>query len=95
MKSQIKKALDTILTSVERSPAFYVWISILVALIALAAYALLMSLIHSMEILEFSVNVPWTMLVSNYVFFVGSSTGLCIVSSLGIVFGLERYELIG
>jgi len=73
MKSQIKKVLDTILTSVERSPAFYVWISILVALIALAAYAFLMSLIHSMEILEFSVTVPWTMLVSNYVFFVGSS----------------------
>lgn len=77
------------------SPAFCLWVGFLVVLLFLGGYALLMSLIHSMEILEFSVKVPWTMMVSNYVFLVGSSSGLSLVSSLGVVFGLKRYELIG
>jgi molybdopterin-containing oxidoreductase family membrane subunit len=63
-------------------------------MIFLGGYALLMSLIHSMEILEFYTNIPWEMMVSNYVFLVGSSIGLCIVSSLGFVFELQRYKLI-
>ncbi len=95
MITQTKKHLDTVSSSVEGSPAFYVWVSFLTALVGLGAYALLMSLIHSMEILEFSIKIPWGMMVSTYVFFVGSSTGLCIVSSLGPVFGLRRYEMIG
>ena len=95
MNKMLKQGLQFISESVKRSPGFYVWISFLIALIFLGGYALLMSLIHSMEILEFSTNVPWEMLVSNYVFLVGSSIGLCIVSSLGWVFGLQRFELIG
>lgn len=93
--SQIRKHLDFLLTDMERSPAFYVWVSILVALVGLAGYSLLMSFIYSMEIFEFSIHVIWVTLVSNYVFLVVSSTGLCIVSSLGHVFGMKRYELIG
>jgi hypothetical protein len=92
--SRIKKHLDPLLAEVEGSPGFYLWISFLVALIFLGGYALLMSLIHSMEILEFYTNIPWEMMVSNYVFLVGSSIGLCIVTSLGYAFGLQRFELI-
>jgi molybdopterin-containing oxidoreductase family membrane subunit len=95
MMNQIRKHLDPLLTDMELSPGFYLWVSFLVALIFLGGYALLMSFIHSMEILEFSTNAPWEMMVSNYVFLVGSSIGLCLVSSLGFVFGLKRYELIG
>ena len=83
-----------ILEELEGSPGLWVWVSFLVALIFLGGYALLMSLIHSMEILEFYTNIPWVMMVSNYVFLVGSSVGLCMVSSLGYVFGLRRYEII-
>ncbi len=92
--SQIKKHLDPLLAEVEGSPGFYLWISFLVALIFLGGYALLMSLIHSMEIMEFYTNIPWEMMVSNYVFLVGSSIGLCLVTSLGCVFGLQRFELV-
>jgi len=95
MISQNNKSLNSLLIDVERSSGFYIWVSFLVALIFLGGYALLMSLIHSMEILEFSTNVPWEMMVSNYVFLVGSSIGLCIVSSLGHVFGLQRFKLLG
>jgi Ni/Fe-hydrogenase subunit HybB-like protein len=78
----------------EHSKAFTVWISILLAFIVMAAYALLLSLIYDMEIFEFSLRIPWATMVSNYVFLVGSSVGLCMVSSLGLVFGLDRYDSI-
>ncbi|MBI4654651.1 MAG: polysulfide reductase NrfD [Nitrospirae bacterium] len=78
-----------------KSPAYYIWISSLIAIIVLAGYALVMSFLIDMEIFEFSLKIIWAMAVSNYVFFVVSSTGLCMVSSLGHVFGMKRYELIG
>ena len=95
MISRNNRYVNSLFINVECSPGLYIWVSFLIALIFLGGYALLMSLIHSMEILEFSTNVPWEMMVSNYVFLVGSSIGLCIVSSLGHVFGLQRYKLIG
>lgn len=94
MIRSIKPYVDFFMNDAERSPVFYIWICILVTLCALAAFALLMSLIHSLEIFEFSINIPWGTMVSNYVFLVGSSVGLCLVASLGSVFGLRRYRLI-
>jgi molybdopterin-containing oxidoreductase family membrane subunit len=94
MINRIKKPLDQLLCDVNCSPAFYTWVCVLAALVGLGAYALLMSLIHSLEIFEFTVKIPWVMLVSNYIFLIGSSTGLCMVASLGYVFGLERYKMI-
>ena len=95
MNRTLKQGLQFTSESVKRSPGFYVWMSFLVTLIFLGGFALLMSLVHSMEILEFYTNIPWEMMVSNYVFLVGSSIGLCIVSSLGYAFGLQRFKLIG
>ncbi|RJQ42579.1 MAG: polysulfide reductase [Gaiellales bacterium] len=36
-------------------------------------------------------EVPWGILISTYVFFVVTSTGLCLVSSIGHVFGVKDY----
>jgi len=36
-------------------------------------------------------EVPWGILISSYVFFVVTSTGLCIISSIGHVFGFEKF----
>jgi molybdopterin-containing oxidoreductase family membrane subunit len=36
-------------------------------------------------------EVPWGMLIAAYVFFVVTSTGLCIVSSIGHVFGFDNF----
>jgi molybdopterin-containing oxidoreductase family membrane subunit len=85
---------NAILTGNTKSPAYYIWISSLIALMVLGGYAHFMSLITSQEIMEFSIRIPWAMMVSNYVFLVVSSTGLCIVSSLGHLLGMKRYELI-
>jgi molybdopterin-containing oxidoreductase family membrane subunit len=40
-------------------------------------------------------EIPWGILIAAYVFFVVSSTGLCLVSSLGHVFGFKQFEQIG
>ena len=37
-------------------------------------------------------DVPWGLLIAAYVFFVVSSTGLCLVSSIGHVFGVEAFK---
>ena len=37
-------------------------------------------------------DVPWGLLIAAYVFFVVSSTGLCIVSSVGHVFGFKTFN---
>ncbi|MEK6201865.1 MAG: polysulfide reductase NrfD [Desulfobulbaceae bacterium] len=37
-------------------------------------------------------EVPWGLLISPYVFFACLSTGLCIVSSLGQVFGISTFQ---
>ncbi len=37
-------------------------------------------------------GVPWGLLIAAYVFFVVTSTGLCIVSSVGHVFGFENFN---
>jgi molybdopterin-containing oxidoreductase family membrane subunit len=95
MNGMLKQGFQITSDALKRSPGFCVWISFLVALIFLGGYALLMSLIHGLEILELSTYVPWGMMVSNYVFLVGSSIGLCLVSSLGGVFGLDRFGPIG
>ncbi len=36
-------------------------------------------------------EIPWGILISGYVFFVVTSTGLCIVSSIGHVFGVKSF----
>ncbi len=37
-------------------------------------------------------EVPWGLLISTYVFFVVTSTGLCLVSAIGHVFNIEAFK---
>lgn len=39
--------------------------------------------------------VPWGILIAGYVLLAVTCSGLCLVSSLGHVFGIERFEIIG
>jgi molybdopterin-containing oxidoreductase family membrane subunit len=47
------------------------------------------------EVYNVTREIPWGILISTYVFLVVSSTGLCLVSSLGHVFGIKHFEFIG
>lgn len=60
-----------------------------VAGVVLGVHALIAGHEHTFGV---SREVPWGILIAAYVFFVVTSTGLCIVSSLGHVFGLENFN---
>lgn len=88
-------SLNNVLYRTERSHYFYIWLSFLASLGLLGLYGVAVTFFVSIELLEFDVNIPWAMMISTYIFLVVSSTGLCIVTSLGHVFGRRDYELIG
>jgi len=93
MNTMIKQNIQSVLDTVESSPRLFIWLGALCALLILAGYALLASLITSIEILEFSIKIPWAALIATYIFLVASGSGLCIISALGSVFGMQRYEM--
>jgi Ni/Fe-hydrogenase subunit HybB-like protein len=83
------------LESMEGQKRFYLWITCLLSMILLGGFALLASIVTSMEILEFSIKIPWAGSIAAYVFLVASGSGLCIINALGPVFGMHRYEIMG
>ncbi len=93
MITTVKQYMQTTRDAAERSPRLVIWIGVLLALIFLAGYALLASLLTSMEILEFSVKIPWATMIATYIFLVAIGSGLCIINALGSVFGMQRYEM--
>lgn len=61
-------------------------------LVALAgAAAALVALARGHRVMGTTSELPWGVLIATYVFFVVSSTGLCLVSSLGHVFGYRVF----
>jgi len=56
--------------------------------VAAGVYALFVGHEHTFGV---SREVPWGILIAAYVFFVVTSTGLCIVSSIGHVFGFANF----
>ena len=93
MNPTFKKIFDIALGGMERFPGLIIWFAVLIALLLLAGYALLASLFTSMEILEFSVKIPWATMIATYIFMVAIGSGLCIINALGSVFGMQRYEM--
>jgi len=67
----------------------------IVGLLGLLAAGTVLYLLHGHHAYNVSREHPWGLLIAIYVFFVVSSTGLCIVSSLGHVFGIKEFEVIG
>lgn len=65
------------------------WALLGVALVGLGA--VLTALTRGHHVMGTTSEVPWGVLISTYVFFVASASGLCLVSSLGHVWGFERF----
>ncbi len=84
------QALVDRLSGVSRS--FYILLGlcslILVAGIAAGIHA---KSVGSMYAYNATREIPWGILISTYVFFVVTSTGLCLVSSIGHVFGAKDF----
>lgn len=67
----------------------------LISITLIGAFGLLQIHTHPfmpIEPFEPAEGIPWRLLVALYVFFVVSTTGLCIVASLGEVFGFSKLE---
>lgn len=65
-------------------------------LLFLAFYAIgaINYLLHGHEAYGVTREHPWGLLIAVYIFFVVSSTGLCIIGSLGDVFGFKDYIMV-
>jgi molybdopterin-containing oxidoreductase family membrane subunit len=94
MIKKLSEHIQPMIDAAERSPRLVIWIAVLCALVFLAGYALLASLLTSMEILEFSIKIPWATMIATYIFLVAIGSGLCIINALGSVFGMQRYEML-
>ena len=71
---------------------FYLMVFIAAAVVLASAGTGLMAMIKGHEA-YYNVyrEIPWGVLIATYVFFVVSSTGLCLISSIGHVFGVKDF----
>ncbi|MDD3342386.1 MAG: polysulfide reductase NrfD [Sulfurospirillaceae bacterium] len=83
------------LFSFEKTPLNLLMAFITIGLLAAFAAGAVMYLLHGHHAYNVTRQHPWGLLISMYVFFVVSSTGLCIISSIGHVFGIPEFQQIG
>ncbi len=82
------------LLSFEKTPRNMLVAVLTVAFIAMFVIGVATYLVHGHHAYNVTREHPWGLLIAVYIFFVVSSTGLCIIGSLGDVFGFKDYMLI-
>ncbi|MDY0264046.1 MAG: NrfD/PsrC family molybdoenzyme membrane anchor subunit [Sulfurospirillum cavolei] len=83
------------LFSFEKTPLNLLMAFVTVALVAAFFAGAVIYILHGHHAYNVTRQHPWGLLISMYVFFVVSSTGLCIISSIGHVFGIQEFQQIG
>jgi len=78
----------------EKTPRNQLVAVITLALLALFVIGLAFFFVEGHHAYNVTREHPWGLLLAVYIFFVVSSTGLCIIGSLGDVFGFKDYMLI-
>ncbi len=78
----------------EKSPANIFLAFLTISLLGMFATGVAIYLMDGHHAYNVTREHPWGLLLAAYIFFVVSSTGLCIIGSLGDVFGFKDYELI-
>ena len=78
----------------EKSPTNMLMAALTLLFLALFVIGVGIYLVHGHHAYGVTRQHPWGLLIAVYIFFVVSSTGLCIVGSLGDVFGFKDYEMI-
>jgi molybdopterin-containing oxidoreductase family membrane subunit len=82
------------LLNFEKTPVNMLLAVTIVAFLALFVLGVATYLIHGHHAYNVTREHPWGLLIAVYIFFVVSSTGMCIIGSLGDVFGFKDYMLI-
>ena len=78
--------------SKKASPLFIVWIAILALVILVGFYATYRLFTDGLGLLGLNNVMIWALPTTAYIFFTGASFGLCIVSSIGVLFGGKHIE---
>jgi molybdopterin-containing oxidoreductase family membrane subunit len=78
----------------EKTPINMLIAVAVIALLGMFAIGVITYLVHGHHAYNVTREHPWGLLIAVYIFFVVSSTGFCIVGSLGDVFGFKRFEMI-
>jgi molybdopterin-containing oxidoreductase family membrane subunit len=78
----------------EKSPRNLLVAVLTLAFLAMFVVGVAIYLMHGHHAYNVTREHPWGLLIAVYIFFVVSSTGLCIVGSLGDVFGFKDYMMI-
>jgi len=103
MIAQVKEFLTSIpvnkvgmkeLLGFEKTPRNMLVAVLTVAFIAMFVIGVATYLMYGHHAYNITREHPWGLLIAVYIFFVVSSTGLCIIGSLGDVFGFKDYMLI-
>jgi len=83
------------MSTLAKKPGYILWFvflgACLLAAVAAAGYSFMVGHEHAFNV---SRGVPWGILISTYVFMAISCSGLCLISSLGHVFGFHEFNLI-
>jgi Ni/Fe-hydrogenase subunit HybB-like protein len=88
-----REAADALTREVASMPrGLRIWIGALLAIIAVAVPAALLALPPGWEVLGTSPTVEWGLLIVGYVFVAITTSGLGLATSLGTVFGIERFR---
>lgn len=74
------------------SPGLRLWLAGLMAVMAVAGVAALIALPPGWEVFGTTPSFEWGLMIVGYVFFAVMTSGLCLASSLGTVFGIERFR---
>jgi len=78
---------------VERTPrALKIWYSVLLVLMAFGGVGALLTIAPGTEVFGTTPSFEWGILISAYVFFAITTSGLCLGSSLGTVFGVDMFR---
>lgn len=79
-----------------RASGFILRVGLLAVLTAVGLAAIVIGFIQGHEVsFNTSTGVPWGILISSYLFFVLPASGLCLLSALGHVGGVERFKPLG
>ncbi|MDD3342724.1 MAG: polysulfide reductase NrfD [Sulfurospirillaceae bacterium] len=83
------------LFSFEKTPFNLIMTAVTILLLTFFFTGFIQYVIHGHHAYGVTKEHPWGLLIAMYIFFVVSSTGLCIISSLGHVFHIKSFEFIG
>ncbi len=83
------------LLSFKKTPLNMFVFFLTIGLIVLLVWGIVQYISHGHHAYNVTREHPWGLLISGYIFFVGTSTGLCIIASLGHVFGVKEFNAIG